>query len=318
MSIRVDAKAARDATDRKLGEMIDALTDIYRRAMEEMDEKARKYFERFEKQDEKMRKKLDRGEITAVQYADWVRSKLMYGRRYEAFKREYTERLADVNKTALAYINGEMPDVYVTNYNGMGAATVSGINIAFDQRMTFELVDAETVRILATEHPDLLPKKVLDIPKDQRWNAQAMQAEILQGILQGEDIPTISKRLRKVTDMNRVSAVRNARTMVTSAENRGRLEGMRRTSAMGIVQKKTWMSSDQPGRTREWHMPGAFRALTVDIEEPFENELGKIMYPGDPAAAPANVYNCRCTLVTEVVGFIDPETGEYRRVEYGD
>jgi hypothetical protein len=314
----VDARDARDKTDRKLEEMIDVLTDIYRRAMEEMDEKARKYFERFEKQDAKIRKKVEAGKITPEEYREWRKNKLLYGRRYKDFREAYTARLANVNEDALAYINGEMLEVYVANYNEIGTVVVGEANAAFDERMTFELVDADTVRILATEHPDLLPKKVLDIPKDQRWNAQAMQAEILQGILQGEDIPTISKRLRKVTDMNRVSAVRNARTMVTSAENRGRLEGMRRTSAMGIVQKKHWMSSDQPGRTREWHMPGAFRALTVDIEEPFENELGKIMYPGDPAAAPANVYNCRCTLATEVVGFIDPETGEYRRVEYGD
>lgn len=318
MSIRVDARDARDKTDRKLEEMIDVLTDIYRRAMEEMDEKARKYFERFEKQDEKMRGKVDAGKITAEEYRDWRKNKMLYGRRYKDFREAYTARLASINEDALAYINGEMPEVYVTNYNGIGTVVVDSVNAAFDERMTFELVDAETVRILATEHPNLLPKKKLDIPKDQRWNRKKMQAEILQGILLGEDIPTISRRLRTVTGMNEASAIRNARTMVTSAENRGRLDGMRRTSEMGIVQKKTWMSSDQPGRTRDWHMPGAFRALTVGIEEPFENELGKIMYPGDPAAAPANVYNCRCTLVTEVVGFVDPETGEYRRVEYGD
>ena len=114
MSIHIDAADARGATDRKLGEMIDALTEIYRRAMEEMDEKSRKYFARFEEQDAKMRKKLSDGEITAVEYGDWVRSKVMYGRRFEAFRREYTERLANVNETALAYINGEMPEVYVT------------------------------------------------------------------------------------------------------------------------------------------------------------------------------------------------------------
>ena len=180
--------------------------------------------------------------------------------------------------------------------------------------MTFELVDAETVRILAAEHPDLLPQKKLDIPKDQRWNQKMMQSEILQGILLGEDIPTISKRLRKVTGMNRESAVRNARTMVTSAENRGRLEGMRKTTAMGIVQKKGWLSSDQPGRTRDGHMPEAFERLVVDIEEPFVNAIGKIMYPGDPGAAPENVYNCRCSMETVILGFIDPVTGEYKEV----
>lgn len=314
MSIRIDATDAREATDRKLDEMIDALTEIYRRAMEEMDEKSREYFAQFEEQDAKMRKKLADGKITAVEYGDWVRSQVMYGRRFEAFKREYTERLANVNETALAYINGEMPEVYVTNYNSLGTATVSEANVAFDERMTFELVDAETVRILAAEHPDLLPQKKLDIPKDQRWNQKAMQSEILQGILLGEDIPTISKRLRKVTRMDRESAVRNARTMVTSAENRGRLEGMRKTTAMGIVQKKGWLSSDQPGRTRDGHMPDAFERLVVDIEEPFVNSIGKIMYPGDPGAAPENVYNCRCSLDTVIVGFIDPVTGEYREV----
>lgn len=312
----VEGKESLRATDQKLEEMIGHLTEIYRRAMAEMDEKSRKYFERFEKQDVKMREMLEKGEITAIEYADWVRNKVLYGRRFEAFRREYTERLANINQEALSYINGEMPEVYVTNYNNLGTATVGEANATFNERMTFELVDGDTVRILSAENPELLPHKELDIPKDQRWNAKKMQSEILQGILQGEDIPKIAGRLQNVTDMNRVSAVRNARTMVTSAQARGRMESMRRTTDMGIVQKKVWMSSDQPGRTRDWHMPGAFVSLTVDVDEPFENELGKIMYPGDPGAAPANVYNCRCTLASEVVGFIDPLTGEYKPVEY--
>lgn len=314
----VEAEESIRETERLLEGMIGVLRDIYRRASDEMDRKARAYFDRFEAQDKKMRAKLDRGEITAAEYADWARNKLLYGRRYEAFRREYTERLAHINEDALAYLNGEMPGVYISNYNNLGTVTVDAAGVEFGEKLSFELVDADTVRILAAEHPELLPKKELDIPADQRWNAKKMQAEILQGILQGEDIPTIARRLRKVTGMNEVSAVRNARTMVTSAQNRGRMEAMRRTTGMGIVQKKHWMSSDQPGRTRDWHMPGAFVRLTVDLEAPFENELGKIMYPGDPGAAPANVYNCRCTLATEIVGFVDPVSGEYREVQYGN
>lgn len=310
----VEGKESIRTTEEKLAEIIEVLTDIYQRAADEMDEKSRKYFERFEAQDKKMREKLDRDEITALEYADWVQNKLMYGRRYEAFRREFTERLAHINEDALAYINGEMPEVYVTNYNNFGTATINAAGMEIKEKLTFELVDEETVRILATEKPDLLPKKVLDVAKDKRWNEKKMQAEILQGILRGEDIPTIAARLRHVTDMNEASAVRNARTMVTSAQNRGRMESMRRTSAMGLVQKKHWMSSDQPGRTRDWHMPGAFRSLTVDIDMPFQNELGDIDYPGDPGAAPANVYNCRCTLSTEILGFVDPVTGEYREI----
>lgn len=318
MSIRVDARDARDKTDRKLEEMIRHLTAVYSDAADELGKKSRAYFEQFKKKDERMREKLEAGKITEKQYKSWRKAEMVAGKRYQRMQKQFTERLANVNADALAYINGEMPTVYATNYNAMGDITTETINETLGTGISFDLVDEDTVRLLSAEDPELLPKKTLVIEKDLRWNRQKMQAELLQGILLGEDIPTIAARLRNVTDMNESAAIRNARTMVTSAENRGRLDGMRRTSAMGIVQKKTWMSSDQPGRTREWHMPGAFRALTVDIEEPFENELGKIMYPGDPAAAPANVYNCRCTLVTEVVGFIDPETGEYRRVEYGN
>lgn len=303
-----------DETDRRLEEMIEHLTEIYTRAAEELDEKSAKYFSKFEEADRKKREQLKSGKITEDEYKKWRKENLLYGKRFEDFRRAYTERLANVNETALAYLNGEMPEVYVANYNDLGTVTVDEANAAFGQRMAFELVDAETVRILAAENPELLPKKVLDIPKDQRWNTKKMQSEILQGILQGEDIPTIAKRLRKVTDMDRASSVRNARTMVTSAQGRGRLEAMRRTTEMGIIQKKHWLSSDQPGRTRDWHMPEAFQALTVDIEEPFHNSLGAIMYPGDPAAAPENVYNCRCSLATEIIALIDPVTGEYKKI----
>lgn len=310
----VEGKRSIVETERKVDQMAARLAEIYRAAADALEEEARAYFEQFRKDEERMKKNLDAGKITEKQYQAWRQAEMASGERYRRLQRQFTERLANVNEDALAYINGEMPEVYATNYNDIGHVTVDSVNGSLGMGMSFDLVDEETVRILAAEQPDLLPKKKLDKIKDAKWNRKKMQAEILQGILIGEDIPTIAARLRKVTDMNEVSAVRNARTMVTSAQNRGRMEAMRRTSAMGIVQKKHWMSSDQPGRTRDWHMPGAFRSLTVDVDEPFENELGKIDYPGDPSAAPANVYNCRCTLSTEIVGFIAPVTGEYREI----
>lgn len=313
----VEGKRSIVETERKVEQMAERLAEIYREASEALNKEAKEYFDQFRKDEEHMKKSLEAGKITEKQYQAWRRAEMASGERYRRLQKQFTERLANVNEDALAYINGEIPAVYVSNYNDFGTVSVDAVNEQLDLGMTFELVDEDTVRILATENPALLPKKKLDVERDKRWNRKKMQSEILQGILIGEDIPTIAARLRKVTDMNEASAIRNARTMVTSAQARGRMESMRRTTDMGIVQKKVWMSSDQPGRTRDWHMPGAFRSLTVDVDEPFENELGKIMYPGDPGAAPANVYNCRCTLASEVVGFIDPLTGEYKPVKYG-
>ena len=54
-------------------------------------------------------------------------------------------------------------------------------------------------------------------------------------------------------------------------------------------------------RSRDWHRD--LDGVEVDIDEPFQNDFGDIMFPGDPTADGANVYNCRCTLGYRVVGF---------------
>lgn len=311
----ITAEKSHAETDRRLAEMEDHLRGIYSRASRELDEKVLRYFAKFEEQDKRKAAQVAAGKLDPEEYADWRKNKLLYGEQYKKFQESVTGQLAHVNETALAYLNGEMPEVYTLNYNDMGTTISDAIPAGVRVGTAFELTDAETVRILATEDVTLLPKKKLDVAKDKRWNHKKMQSEILQGILQGESIPQMEKRLRGVTDMNRNSAIRNARTMVTSAENRGRLESMRRCrNSLGIVTRKRWISSDQPGRTRDWHLPGAFDRLTVDEDEPFVNELGEILYPGDPSAAPANVYNCRCSLGAEIVGFIDPETGELNAI----
>lgn len=315
MSKTITGEKSRAETDRRLSEMETHLTEIYSRASRELDEKVLRYFARFEAQDKRKAAQVAAGKLDPEEYAEWRKNKMLYGEQYKKFQESVTNQLAHINETALAYINGEMPEVYVLNYNDMGTAISDAVPRNVRAGTAFELTDAETVRILATEDVTLLPHKTLDIPKDKRWNNKKMQSEVLQGILQGESIPQMEKRLRGVTDMNQNSAIRNARTMVTSAENRGRLESMRRCrNSLGIVTRKHWLSSDQPGRTRDWHLPGAFDRLTVDEDEPFVNELGKIMYPGDPSAAPANVYNCRCSMTAEVIGFIDPETGELNEI----
>ena len=63
---------------------------------------------------------------------------------------------------------------------------------------------------------------------------------------------------------------------------------------LGIEVKKVWMAI-LDNRTRDAH--AELNGVAVDVDEPFENELGEIMFPGDSDAEdPANVYNCRCTL----------------------
>ena len=291
------ADTAHRITDEKLEEMEKRLSAIYSRAEKEIKKTADEYFSKFAKQDEAKRKLLEQGKITEEEYAKWRKGKVMYGKRFAEMKEQCAKQLLNVNQTALAYVNGELPEVYALNYNAL-AGSVDGIG-----GYSFTLVDADTVRNLAVTDTSLLPYKELDPAKDIPWNMKKINAETLQGILQGESMDKIAKRLRNVQEMNKTQAIRSARTIVTGAENKGRQDSYARAEADGIVLQKEWLSSDQPGRTRDWHMPSAFTSLVVDQDKPFENSLGKIMFPGDPSAHGANVWNCRCSMAAVVKGF---------------
>ena len=65
-------------------------------------------------------------------------------------------------------------------------------------------------------------------------------------------------------------------------------------AAMGINLKKQWMAT-LDGRTRHTH--AALDGVVVERNEEFANGC---MYPGDPRGAPAEVYNCRCTMIAVI------------------
>ena len=107
----------------------------------------------------------------------------------------------------------------------------------------YKIADKNTVSKIKRARTIKLPYKKLDIPKDQLWNAKKVNSELLQAIKSGESIDKISDRLMRVTDMNRNSAIRNARTMTTAFENMGRIKGMEDMSKTGVVVYKKWIAT---------------------------------------------------------------------------
>ena len=277
------ADIAHTKTDQKLEEMEKRLSAIYSRAEKEIQQTADEYFSKFAKQDEAKRKLLEQGKITEEEYTKWRKGKVMYGKRFAEMKEQCAKQLLNVNKTALAYVNGELPEVYAINYNALESA-VDGVG-----GYSFTLVDADTVRNLAVTDTSLLPYKKIDPAKDIPWNMKKINAETLQGILQGESMDKIAKRLRNVQEMNKTQAIRSARTIVTGAENKGRQDSYKRAEEDGIVMKREWIATNDR-RTRHWH--AELDGVEVDIDEPWVNDFGEIMFPGDPSADPANTYNC--------------------------
>ena len=297
------ADTAHRLTDEKLEEMEKRLSAIYSRAEKEIGERWKEYLveaqaeiDELQKAYELAKKGGDKNEIrkAGIKLSKAKRNRTLMNNRFEDLTERTAAELANVNKTALTYINGQLPDVYSINYNVL-APTVDGVG-----GYSFALVDEDTVKHLATTDKSLLPYKQLDEKADIRWNVKKMNSEVLQGILQGEPMDRIAWRLAKVVDMNATAAIRNARTMVTGAENKGRQDSYARATADGIILHKEWIATND-GRTRHWH--AELDGQTVPQDKPFSNAVGLIMFPGDPGAHPANVYNCRCSMAAVVKGF---------------
>ena len=233
---------------------------------------------------------------TGMEYQQAVKEKTLMNDYYKGMIDEVTTQMAHVNETAVAYVNGELPEIYAVNLNGANEF-IQGYVSSY----RFDLMDKNVARNLIMGNKDYMDYfKQVDIPKDKRWNKKLIHSQMTQGILQGDSIPKLAKRFQHVTKSNMESAVRNARTMTTGIENRGRMDGYERAGEKGIVLNKIWIATGDR-RTRDWHRE--LDGVERKPDEPFFNSVGKIMYPGDSNADPANIYNCRCSLGGHVIGF---------------
>lgn len=289
-------------TDRALADLERRIAAEYKKAADELIEKIDAYFERFQERDAAQKKLIgtivNGKEYTQQDYKQWRLAQIGRGKRFESLRDRLAERMTRANEAAAAYINDNTPGIYSLNRN-YSAYTIEqqvGADIGFD------LWDEQTVKRLIVEQPDLMPyyppKRAVKRGIDLAWGKRQITAQVTTGILQGESIKHLADRLQtNIPNMNRDSAIRAARTAVTGAQNAGRIDSYFRAEEMGIRLKKRWLST-LDGRTRHAHQ--LLDGQTQDNDKPFDSELGPIMFPGDLNAAPANVYNCRCSLIAEV------------------
>lgn len=274
-------------TEILLGDLIAEIEKVYGQAHEELQKKADDYLLQFTEMDKKKRKQWEKGEITKQEYQNWRKNKILTGQRWRAMSQTMVDNLANSNGIAASIINGYLPTAYAINGNYMAYMIEHETMI----NTSFTLFNEQAVERLIREKPDLLPKAKIDIPKDTQWNKQNMISAVMQSIIQGESIEDLAKRLASVTDMNETSSVRNARTMITSAQNAGREDQYRRAESMGIKLSKCWIAT-LDHRTRASHI-----ALDGEIIKEGETFSNGLEYPGDMNGDPREVYNCRCRTI---------------------
>lgn len=272
------------------------LAKVYASASKELKKKADAYFERFKRLDDQKREMVEKGTLSEKEYQQWRKNRIMEGKRWHDMQEQMAQTMTNANKVAASYINRELPPLYAQNFNAVGKGAEHALS-----GYSFDLTDAVTVRNLSTTNKTLLPYKFVNGKRDIRWNTRLINSSVLQSILQGDSIPNMAKRIAtNVPGMNYASAVRNARTAFTGAQNKGRLDGMKQLHDDGVIVKKEWLTAIDD-RTRDAH--AELNGVQEDIDKPFVNSIGRIMYPGDPNAHPANVYNCRCALSYVIAGF---------------
>lgn len=302
---------ARKWTDGELAEMERHLQAIYSAAEEDVKAKLLAHIAKFRTEDEARRKEVEKAtkngggnaKELAKSWVEWRRKKIFSGNIWRHRLAEISERYLAANQIATDYINGEVPKIAARNFNEFESIANQAAEKYHVPSYSFAICDEQTIKKLATENRTLLPYKEIDGKKDVRWNTQKINAQILQGILQGDNINGIAKRLERTTEMNRVSAVRNARTAVTGAECAGRQNSYIEAEKSGMELLREWICTHD-SRSREWHL--SLGGATTAVGEPFRNDFGEIMFPGDPNARPENVYNCRCSIMARVVGFHKP------------
>ena len=304
---------AHEWTDEELEKLERRIARVYREARNELNETVKAYFESFRKRDEEMRALIgtiqNGKEWTEQDYLQWRLNQIGRGKRFEDLVSKVAARYTKANEVAISYVNDATPGIYSMNRN-YAAYTIEKVS----GNIGFTLWDESTVKRLIKDDPDLMPY----YPKDRavkrgidlKYGQRQIKKSVTSGILQGKSVGKIAKDLQaRVSEMNRASAVRAARTAITSAQNGGRMDSYKAASDMGIKVRKRWVAT-KDGRTRHAHKK--LDGQTVDWDESFTSELGKIRFPGDPRAKPALTYNCRCTLRTVEKPGIEAEPRKMR------
>ena len=277
-------------SDKKISAVNRDLRKTYRTAQAELKKKLSDFEKRFAAKNKQKKLELEAGKISKQDYKDWLTGQVFIRTQFEQNIKKVNAVLLDCNRQALNIINNARFDVFAENYNYNAWKAEREIAVSFN------VYSAESVARLMLDDPQLLPKWKIDEKKDYIWNYNKVNNIVRQGIIQGEGVPEITERLCNGLASSNESKMRMfARTAINSAQNAGRQKQMEDAAAMGIDVAKRWIAT-RDSRTRDAHRD--LDGKEVPYDKPFKSQLGDIMFPGDPTAPAANVFNCRCTMVT--------------------
>jgi len=278
-------------TDKEIENLNHRLHGIYKEAEKDINRKMRDFNERYKVKEAKYAKQVEEGKITQEQFDNWKKGQVFQGKQWQAKKASIEQTLHNSNVIASKIVNKQAIDVLQMNLNYSSYAMEKGMGVNFG----FNVYDKTTVINLIRNEPNLLPVYKPKAGLDNAWNSKKITRQITLGIIEGESLDDIANRLAKATSsQNMNSMMTHARTLMTSAQNSGRLISYKNAEKLGIDIEKEWMAT-LDSHTRDSH-------ADVDGErQPLDKKFSNgLMYPAEVGGAPAEVYNCRCTMVSNI------------------
>jgi len=253
-----------------------------------------------ERYDEQYQAYLD-GKYTKEQFDAWYQNQIMRRDEYKLMADAAAYKATQANQIAAAYINDSTPSIAAlnANYNSFLIAQKA-------PKSNFRVYNEQSIKNLLTKGENVTEFRTVSVNpiRDYNWNRSQIQSALTSAIMQGKSIEHLTDAFMVVMQKNRAAAVRNARTAYTSAQNCGVMQSMYDAKKMGINIKKQWYSMED---ARVRHSHAKLDGEIQDIDKPFSNGL---MYPGDAKGAPAEVYNCRCTMLDYLPDYDDVEPSQ--------
>ena len=273
-------------------ELAKAIQETYAQAMKEVKEKLDDFIAKHKAKDARMKKQVEEGKISAADYKDWQKGQLFAQKQWKQKLKDVTRIYTTADERAREIISSKRIDAFADAANHVAYEIER--DQGFSGAVSFNLYDSRTVEKLLKDDPQMLPEWKINEPKDYVWNYKRVKNAVTQGIIQGESVGQIGKRLsEELSTSNARKMDLFARTAVNGAQNAGRVERMRESVSMGIDVKKKWLATLDK-KTRDTHRD--LDGKEQDVDKPFLIGEKKIDYPGDPKAPAELVYNCRCTL----------------------
>lgn len=284
-------------TEDEIKELEAKITKVYAEAEADIQKKMDDFNAKFQKKDLEYQKQLKDGLITQADYDDWKKGQVFTGKQWKAKKDEIAAVLHNSNNVTTHMINMSALGVFGENSNYMAYSLehTAGVNFGFG------LYNTDAVAQLVKDDPQLLPKWKVNEKKDYDWNQKNINMALTQGIIQGESLNKISKRVSTSLAGKNANLMNTfAKTGMTQAQNSGRVERLSRGKVLGLNVQKEWVAT-LDNHTRVMHQD--LDGQKADVDGYFHVDGLKIRYPGDPEAHPSLVYNCRCAVVGDLTDY---------------